>query len=147
MLQFILCVHFHAWFKKIIIKSEFATQSLFKTFCCEKMLSGSLYGNICQLIAHNLSILYCNRNQNYSSSSITSYFCDDHLKNQQIDYLSNILLKKRLFFVTNRNDSLWTQNPVTGSEDIPERKAVYCSLYKNKKSFSTHYGPVYQLSY
>ena len=38
-------------------------QSLFKSFCCEKMLSGSLYGNICQLIAYNLSILYCIQNK------------------------------------------------------------------------------------
>ena len=38
---------------------------------------------------------------------------------------SSILLKKWLFFVTNRCDFLWKQNPpVTGNEHIPERKKV-----------------------
>ena len=43
---------------------------------------------------------------------ITSYFCDDHLKkiNRLITF-SNILLKKRFFFVTNRYNFLWTQIP------------------------------------
>ena len=42
---------------------------------------------------------------------------------------SNLLLMKRLFFVTNIYDFLWTQNPpVTGNEHIPEC-TVYCSLY------------------
>ena len=46
--------------------------------------------------------------------------------------------------------------PVTGDKRIPESETVYCSLYEKKKAFnainnaasiSTHYGPMYQLSY
>ena len=114
-MQQFFCVHFHAWFKIIIIliiiiKSEFATQSV-----------------------------------------LTSYFCDGHLKNiNRLITFSNILLKKRLFFITNSYDFLLTQNPpVTGNEHIPERKTVYCSQWKIKRAFnaitnaastSTHYG-------
>ena len=84
-MQHLFCVHFHAWFKKIIIiKSEFA-----------------------------------------------SYFFDDHFKKiNRLISVSNISLKKRLFFVTNRYDR---NPPVTGNMHIPESKTVYCSLYENLK--------------
>ena len=84
------CVNFHAWFKKImIIKSEFATQSLL----------------------------------------ITSYFCDDHLKevNRLITFSNrrNALLRHTKIWLSMNTEKQYTVAYI----DI--KNSFQCSLYFN----------------